>query len=220
MKKENDSTWEEIRSNLRDVSRLQKELSRSQSETDLQLKKTDLQLKKTDRQLEKSRLEVDRKFKEGKEQADKTLKSIKELRNLFTGQWGKLMETLVEGDLINLLHERGITVERTVQNIKGTYQGERWEIDILAVNGDEVVVVEVKTTMTVRDVDFFMEKHLENFTGMNPEYQGKKILGAIAYLKANQSSALYAEKQGLFVIRATGGSAGIINKKNFKPRVF
>ena len=145
---------------------------------------------------------------------------LKELRELFTGQWGKLMETLVEGDLIKLLKEKEIAVEQTSQNLKGEWEGKKWEIDILAINGREVVVVEVKTTLTLSYVKNFIQKILKNFTILNPLYKGKTIYGAIAYLKANQGSHTYAEKQGLFVIRATGSSASIINKKGFRPKRF
>ena len=36
------------------------------------------------------------------------------LGELFNGQWGKLMESLVEGDLVGLLQQRGIAVHHTV----------------------------------------------------------------------------------------------------------
>ena len=39
------------------------------------------------------------------------------------------------------------------KNIKG-----KFEIDILAVNGVEIVVVEVKTTLRLKDVNYFIEK--------------------------------------------------------------
>ena len=129
------------------------------------------------------------------------------------------MESLVEGDLIKLLQERNIEVDKTLQNIKVVYNNERWEIDILAVNGNEVVVVEVKTTLSIKKVQYFINK-LENFKNLLPEYSDKKIYGAIAYLKANESSDTYAEKQKLFVIRATGSSSAITNSKDFKPKEF
>ena len=152
------------------------------------------------RELAKSQKETDR--------------SLKELKELFTGQWGKLIETLVEGDLIKLLKEKNIKVERTHQNIKG-----KFEVDILAVNGEEIVVVEVKTTLRLKDVNYFIEK-LEKFKTAFPEYKDKKIYGAVAYLKSNEGSDKNSEKKGLFVIRATGGSASISNAPNFKPRKF
>ena len=50
--------------------------------------------------------------------------------------------------------------------------------------------------------------------------KGKKIFGAVAYLKTDASVQAYAEQQGLFVIRAAGSSASIVNDKEFLPRVF
>ena len=78
-----------------------------------------------------------------------------ELDKLFNGQWGKLMESLVEGDLVGLLQQRGIAVQHTVTNPRQNYGERRWELDIVAVNGEEVVVVEVKTTLRVPGIDLF-----------------------------------------------------------------
>ena len=172
-------------------------LRESQKQTDEQMKKTDLQMKRTDLEMKKIH------------------KRIKELNELFTGQWGKLMESLVEGDLIKLLKKKGIDVEVTVQNIKS----KKWQLDIVAINGEEVVVVEVKTTLSLKDVDIFIGK-LKEFKMVLPKYADKKILGAVAYLKANEGSERNAEKKGLYVIRATGSSSSIINESGFKPRFF
>ena len=53
-----------------------------------------------------------------------------------------------------------------------------------------------------------------------PHYKNKTIYGAVAWLRAEEESDIYAERQGLFVIRATGSSASIVNQENFKPQVF
>ena len=42
-----------------------------------------------------------------------TERQMKKLAGLFTSQWGALMESLVEGDLVPLLQARGITVRYT-----------------------------------------------------------------------------------------------------------
>ena len=42
-----------------------------------------------------------------------TDRRLRKLDELFNGQWGKLMEALVEGDLIELLNQRGIQVGNT-----------------------------------------------------------------------------------------------------------
>ena len=173
------------------------------------------QMKETDRRM----AETDRKMAETDRQMKETDRRMKKLQYMFTGHWGKLMEALVEGDLVNLLQKEGIQVNRTFPNIKGEFQGQRWEIDIVAVNGQEAVVVEVKTTLTQKDVKQFI-KLMKLFTVLNPEHKDKKIYGAVAFLKANNSADIYAEKQGLYVIKAVGSSSSIVNKKSFKPKTF
>ena len=184
------ATFQEIRDILRQVSESQKE--------------TDRRLQETDRLLKRHAQEADRRFRG--------------LDELFNGQWGKLMEVLVEGDLIDVLQARGIEVEHTLTNVR--HRGERsWEFDIIAVNGAEVVVVEVKTTLKVRQVDRFVGL-MQEFTDLMPRYRGSTVYAAVAYLKADEASDSYAERQGLFVIRATGSSASITNREGFTPRAF
>ena len=43
---------------------------------------------------------------------------------------------------------------------------------------------------------------------------------ATAYVKVVQSAEIYAERKGLFVIRATGNSSSIINRDSFLPKAF
>ncbi len=168
---------------------------------------------------EKSSEEADKRRKEADREMKEARQRMKKLEGLFTSQWGKLMESLVEGDLVALLQARGIEVESTHSRSSGRRNGEHYEFDILAINGEEVVVVEVKTTLRSEDVTHFLEK-LARFTEYEPVWKGKKIFGAVAYLKTDASVQGYAERQGLFVIRATGNSASITNPTDFRPRVF
>ena len=163
--------------------------------------------------------ETNQQIKELSAETKETNKGLREARDLFTSQWGKLMESLVEGELVKLLNKKGIDVDSTSTNMKGEYKGQNWELDIVAINGKEVILVEVKTTLKVKDIEHFTKK-LNIFTTWRPEYKGKKVYGAVAYLRADENSAKHAERQGLFVIRATGNSASIINKKDFKPKAF
>ncbi len=152
-------------------------------------------------------------------QMKETDRRLKKAEAMFTSQWGKLMESLVNGDLVPLLNERGIEVDTTHQRCRGRRNGEHFEIDIVAVNGREAVVVEVKTTLRSEDVTEFLAK-LPVFQDFCKEYRGRRVLGAVAYLDSDASVTRYAERQGLFVIRATGSSASIINPLDFEPRVF
>ncbi len=116
-------------------------------ETDAMFKETDAKFKETDAQFK----DTDAKFKE-------TDKKINEANALFTSQWGKLIESLVKGDLVNILKNRGIDVHDTSERRKGNHEGENYEFDIIAHNGSEIVIVEVKTTLKVSDVKNFVSK--------------------------------------------------------------
>ncbi len=191
-------------------------------ETDRQFKETAERFKMTDRKFQETDRkfkETDKKFKETDKKFKETDKKLNKLSALFTTQWGKLMETLVKGDLIKLLKKREIAVERTIERVKGNYQGQNFEYDILAVNGKELVVVEVKTTLRPDDVKDFHEKLWKAKTYM-PEYHDKTVFGCVAFLTAEGASDTMAEKLGFFVIKATGSSASIINKEDFKPKAF
>lgn len=177
--------------------------------------RADERRKKADEEMD--RLEAS--IRETSEQMKETDRRLKKAEELFTTQWGKLMESLVEGDLAPLLQERGIDIEGTAERSNKRRNGEHMEIDIVAVNGAEVVAVEVKTTLRPNDVKHFLDK-LSRFFEWFPEYGGRRLYGAMAYLRSESESAVHAERQGLFVIRATGSSASIVNAPNFKPRAF
>ena len=146
-------------------------------------------------------------------------KKLAQLEELFVTQWGKLVESLVEGDLVPLLRVRGIDVELTARRVTGCYQGRNFEFDIIAYDGDTIVIVEVKTTLRPQDVQDFLDCLALARTWM-PGYAGKRICGAVAYLLETGKAAVMAEKRGLFAIRATGASASIINAPAFKPKAF
>jgi len=152
-------------------------------------------------------------------QFKETDRKIRELDRLFTSQWGKLVESLVEGDLIKLLKEREIQVESIVPRRKGNKNGQNYEFDLIAINGNEMVIVEVKTTLRPDDIDEFNKK-LWNAKTFMPEYDNKIIYGAVAFITADGSSDRMAQNKGFFVIKATGSSSSIVNEPGFKPKPF
>ena len=185
-------------------------------------KETDRKFQETDRLLKEQSRETDRKFQETerllKEQSLATEKKLNKLEELFTSQWGKLMESLVEGDLVRLLIDRGITVTDTATRIKGVRpDGGNYEFDIIAHNGEEIVVVEVKTTLKPNDVKKFIAK-LNQLKEWMPRYAHNRIYGAMAWLTADAGADAMVLNRGLFSIRATGDSAQILNPSDFTLR--
>ena len=206
----------EIREQQRETALQMKETEQILKETDRIVKETALQMKETDRQMK----ETDRQMKETDRQMKETDRRLRKTDRLFNTQWGRLMESLVRGDLVSLLKARGVEVNHTQAGpFKSRRNGRHYEVDILAQNGREVVVVEVKTTLQTEHVTKFASK-LSELAEWFPAYRGMRVFGGVAYLQCGDSVPIYAERRGLFVIRATGSSASIVNRPDFVPRAF
>lgn len=157
--------------------------------------------------------ETDRQFQE-------TDKKIDKLAGMFGNQWGRLMETLVAPDVARLFQERGVQVMGTNSRVKRPRNGETMEIDLLLVDDDELVVVEVKTTVGAEDVADLIND-LNRFPFFFPEYRSYKVYGAIAGLDIPEQVGRQAYRRGLFVLGMSGqGLVTIINDETFKPKNF
>lgn len=120
--------------------------------------------------LRASQKETDRQLKE-------TNKQLKKTDSRFNSQWGRLVESLVEGNLAALLQARGIEVRQTFPNsevsfVKDDGRVQQKEFDIVVVNGTEAVVVEVKTLLTPDKVSYF----LSAFTSVPLNYRINSIV--------------------------------------------
>ncbi len=125
--------------------------------------------------------------RKGEESLRKLSENLKKTNGDFSSNWGKFVESLVEGGLVELLKDRGISADKTI--------------------------------LRIDDTKYFLKK-LAIFKEIFPEYSSKQVYGAVGYLRYDAHAAIYSEKQGLFVIKATGDSASITNKNDFKPKAF
>jgi len=211
---------DEIWSLIKETQRNLKEVSASQQKAEKEMQ--ELRASQKDLQASQKYLQASQKYLQASQK--ETDKQLKKTDARFNSQWGRLVESLVEGKLVEILNEQGIEVRRTAQRVDASYTKEdgdiqRKEFDILAVNGTEVVAVEVKTVLTPEKVNYFL-KAMEDFKKYFSDYKSKNIYGAAAYLRSDAEAHLYAERKGLFVIRATGDNASLVNKKGFKPKAF
>ncbi len=176
--------------------------------------------KETDKRFQESREELLRMSKETNRQFKETDKKINKISGMFSTQWGKLMEALVEPACLKLFKGRNIDVTRTYKNVKIKNNQVDAEFDVVLANGTEVVVVEVKTDMSIEKVNHFINQ-LAVFRTYMPEYADKKLYGAVAGIKYSEESDKYAYRQGLFVLRNSGDYVlEIANSEGFEPKLF
>jgi len=194
-------TGEEVNMTPQEMEKGFEEIWRLFAETDRKFQETDEKFKETDE-----------KFKETDKRIDKAVGSL-------TSKWGRFVEGMVAPAVERLLGERGIEVDRVYQRVRARREGGAMEIDVLAVDGEYAALVEVKSTLSLDDVN----EHLENlgrFRDFFPEYADRKIVGAVAGIVVDEGVDRYAYKKGLFVLRRSGDAVAIANDESFRPRLW
>ena len=221
------ATLEDLQEIIRDIGKSQqkteeslREVTEAQKETEAAQQKTEAAQQKT----EESLREVAEAQKETEIFLRDLGKKIDKVNGDLTNKWGRFIENLVEGDLVNLLAPWDIKVNKVQPNLRySTVEGiPKGEFDLVAINSTEVVVIEVKSTLKDVDIGKFIGK-LKKFKEFFPEYKDKMIYGGVAYLRATKEALERAKNEGLFIIKAPGGEckiSTITNEKGFKPTEF
>ena len=196
----------EFDASMADIMAVYKEIAERFKDTAAQIKETKALVEATTAQMKASDKKLNKMYRE------------------LNGNWSRLVESLVEGKLVELLRARNVDVTETYVRRKLHYfddSGTRREreFDIVARNGAEVVVFEVKTTLRPEDVKWFISV-MRNFPRYFPNDASKNAYGGVAYISEESKAGRHAAKQGLYVIRATGDSASIVNDAEFTPVSF
>ena len=216
----------------------------SAEEFDRRLKESDRQIEQakleSDRRIEQARLESDRRAEEVEQyraetarilaeakleserrtaENERTIAELKRLVNSLTTRWGRFVEELVQPAVLRLFQEKGIDIKEIYPRARVKRQGIAMEIDILAVDDTDVVLVECKSRLSKDDVDEFLEK-LTRFKIAFPHYKNYQAYGAVAGIEIDEGIDRYAYNKGLFVIKPSGDTVEIINDENFRPRTW
>jgi len=164
-----------------------------------------------------------------KEQQQNSEREMAELRKIvaqtnkqvggISSRWGEFVENLVRPAAVRLFREKGIEVHFTALRVEAQDENGSIEIDVLAENTNEVVAIEVKSHLEVRDVKRFLVT-LERFKKALPKYQSYKLYGAIAGIKVDERADLYAVQEGLFLIKPSGDTVAIANDHNFVAKTW
>jgi hypothetical protein len=137
----------------------------------------------------------------------------------LTSRWGEFVENLIKPAAAKLFKEQGIDVHHTALRVDAQDEKGSIEIDILVENTNEVVAIEVKSHLEVRNVKRFLEV-LARFKEAFPRYQNYKLYGAVAGIKIDEKANEYATQEGLYLIEPAGDSVIIANSQNLKRRVW
>ena len=172
------------------------------------------------RDLVKSQKETARQQKETDLQVKQTSKTVGDMTN----KWGLLTEQFAKSKLPLVLEQFGYSNfmihDRAVSFRKNETQ--KYEYDIITVNGEVVVPVEVKYNLHTEDVDKHIER-LYSFREDLPNLAREKVFGAMVCILLNDDAKKYAIEKGLLLIQVAGEASNdskVLNPQNFQLKNF
>ncbi|MBS1223946.1 MAG: hypothetical protein H6R24_624 [Proteobacteria bacterium] len=219
------TTLEEVWALFREVAEAQKDTAQRFQETDRKFQDTDRKFQDTDRKFQ----ETDRKFQETTQQfqetdrlmkdTDRRLKQLNDQLGKLGNRLGEFVEGLVKPAVVRLFQARGIAVHEIYPDVEVDRGEEGIQIDLLVVNDAEAILVEVKSKLTIADVNEHLER-LAKFKQMLPRYADVRAMGAVAAMVVPRDVARHAYRQGLFVLAQSGDSVIILNDAKFQPKAW
>ncbi|MBF2056416.1 MAG: hypothetical protein IGQ45_04135 [Cyanobacterium sp. T60_A2020_053] len=169
--------------------------------------------------LKEQSLETERILKEQAQKTDQQIKQVNKQIGTLGNRLGEFVEWQVRPSAVKLFKERNIDVHELHSNISVKREGGGLEIDLLVVNDIEVVLVEVKSKLTEKDIDQHLER-LDKFKTLMPRYEQMKAYGAVGAMVVTDEVANYAYSKGLFVLAPSGDHIIIKNSPEFNPHIW
>lgn len=195
------------------LTEFEKEILKSDQRFEKRLIESDRKFKealKEDREEDRKDREKDQKDreKEIKEGQKKFETELKQWRLEWGKKWGDLankMGTLVE-DIIRPGTRPAIRKFFKCHNIdisiyhERSFDGQNYELDLLALSKDKAFIVEAKTTVRIDDINNMMEKKLPDFHKFFPEYKHFELIPIITSIHIPESLIRYATKKNVYAM--------------------
>jgi hypothetical protein len=200
-----EKVWAMFQETDKQIKELSREADRRRAETDKQIKELSTE---TDSRIEKRFMETDSQIK-------KLSKNIGGLNNVF-GRWA---EEMVSAKLWEKFKTLGYTF--THGGPKKYWENDRTvaQADMFLENGDYAMPVEIKSNLTLEDVDDHIERIEKIRYQMDKRGDKRKLVGAVAGMVVPENVREYARKQGLYVLVQSGDSVVVADtSQGFKPR--
>ncbi|MBF0424891.1 MAG: DUF3782 domain-containing protein [Magnetococcales bacterium] len=139
--------------------------------------------------------------REARAETERVVKDVSRQIGNLGSRWGEFVEGLVAPACETIFADRGIPVHRVAPRVKiksrdGT---RRMEIDLFVDNTDNIVLVEVKSRLTVDDVRDHLQR-VREFKEFFTKAGESQVMGAVAGIVIDDGADRFAMNEGLFVI--------------------
>ena len=183
------------------------------------------ELEKAER--ERAKAERDAKYELEKKKRDAEYNRINKQTNKkiaeLSGSLGRVIERMLAGD--NILKQFK-TLDYEIESYSRNksfgrgYPKAFWgEIDLFLENGDIAILIEVKTTLAIKDIRTHMERLAKFRRLADIKGDKRRFIGAVAGAVIEEDAASFAHENGMYVIAQSGKAMDIIpTPTGFKAR--
>ncbi len=184
-------------------------LAISQKETSAQQKETTAQIKT----LRIAHEEINAQQKETSAQQKETSRKLDKVAKMIGGishNQGDVAEDFFYNSFAKDNHLGDIFFDEIIKNMTMRKGKAEEEYDLLLINGDAIIIIEVKYKAHQRDIDQ-LERKTSNFKKFLPAYQHYSVYGAMASFHFNEDVKKLLLQEGYFVVERSGN---LINTKS------
>ena len=184
------------------------ETARRQDETGRQIKESQ---ENFDRRMKESQENFDRRMKESQENFDRRMKEHDKRFGDFSNRFGEIAEYMVAPNLQDKFYELGLDFQEVSKSYKVQDHKNKiyFEIDIFLQNGETAMLVEVKTKLTVSDVNEHISRIEKMRSYANIRGDKRYFLGAVAGVIVPLNVKEYVLSTGLYLIEPSGETFNI-----------
>ena len=157
---------------------------------------------------------------ESQKKTDKVIADLSKNIGGLGNSLGRLTEAMFSAELWKKFNEIGFTFTKQAPRMKFYENGKVLaEVDFFLENGVYAMPVEIKTELSISDVDEHLDRIEKIRKYMDDHHDSRKLVGAVAGGVVSESVLKYSQRKGLFVIEQTGDSVAIADLPlGFKAR--
>ena len=209
-------SFETVWAALQETDRMMKE---NAERHDREMKKFEQEMEKRAEQREQERKEFEQKMKEIERQRKESEAEFNKKLGKYINLFGEFTEYTMAPYLCDKFIELGFTFHQANRDvcIKDKTNNISLEIDVTLENGDNAMLVEIKTKLTIERINY----HIERLEKMRryADLRGDKrmFLGAVAGVVVTDEVRNYALEQGFYLIEPAGQDLNI-TPPNCKPK--
>jgi hypothetical protein len=186
--------------------------------TDEHIKQVDEQIKQVDEQIKAMSQQADETSKEVAKTSKEVAKISKNLGGIGN-TIGKMTEAMFSFELWKKFSVHGFKFTQGSSIKFSSGNQVLAEVDFFMENGDYAMPVEIKTELSVEDVDDHLKRMDKIRQYMDRRKDKRKLVGAVAGAVVAPNVVKYAQRKGFFVLVQTGDSIGIARlPKGFVPK--